>query len=674
LPFIASVGSFVFAAAVLAVAEPHVPVVILGLAYILGIVVIAHFWGIAFSVPMSVASVVALDWYAIPPTHSFAVPSLENAAALAAYIVTGVLLGQVAAHARSRADVSELARSALADEQAALRRVATLVARQPPPRAVFAAVAEEVGRLLDTDFTGMLRYETDGQATVVAIWSRSGFPVSVGTRVTLEGENIAASVLRTQRPARIENFDEATGAVADLLRGLGVRSAAGSPIVVEGRLWGVMIAASTQQTRLPATTTSRIGEFTELVETAISNAETKAELTASRSRLVATGAELARLAEEQSALRRVATMVARATSLANVVESVSEEVGRLIPADTAAVGRYESDGTGTVLGGWSNAGAHNSPVDTLFNLEHAPMSTRVFATALPGRIDSYEGVGGEIAAEARQAGWRSAVATPITVEGRLWGFLSVASKSDGPFPADTEERLAKFTGLLATAIANAEIRAELVASRARIAAAADETRKRIERDLHDGTQQRLVSVGLELRAARMTVPAQLTELDCALSRVSDGLKGVFDELREISHGIHPPSLSEGGLKSALKALRRGSAVPVELDLHAERRLPERIEVATYYVVSEALSNVAKHAKASVVNVELDTRGTMLNLAIRDDGIGGADISHGSGLVGLRDRVEAVGGTLQIASPAGSGTTLLIEIPLEDHNSAGKPAP
>jgi signal transduction histidine kinase len=208
-----------------------------------------------------------------------------------------------------------------------------------------------------------------------------------------------------------------------------------------------------------------------------------------------------------------------------------------------------------------------------------------------------------------------------------------------------------------------------MASRARVVAAADETRRRIERDLHDGIQQRLVSLGLELRAVQTTVPPQLGELADALSRVVEGLATVSDELREISRGIHPAVLSEGGLRSALNALGRRSAVPVELELHAERRLPERVEVATYYVVSEALTNAARHARASVVSVELDAHDAILQLEIHDDGIGGADPRQGSGLVGLSDRIEALGGTFQVNSPVGDGTTLLIEVPLEGWRSA-----
>jgi signal transduction histidine kinase len=235
---------------------------------------------------------------------------------------------------------------------------------------------------------------------------------------------------------------------------------------------------------------------------------------------------------------------------------------------------------------------------------------------------------------------------------------------NAPFARDTESRLTEFTELVATAIANAENRTELMASRARIVAAADETRRRIERDLHDGIQQRLVSLVLELRAAQATVPSGLDELEGELSSVAKGLASASDELREIARGIHPAILSEGGLVPALRALCRRSPVPVALDLRAERRLPQRVEVAAYYVVSEALTNAAKHAGAHVVHVELDTRDTVVRLEIRDDGVGGADPRLGSGLIGLSDRVDAVGGRLDVRSPAGSGTTLLIEVPVD----------
>jgi signal transduction histidine kinase len=292
------------------------------------------------------------------------------------------------------------------------------------------------------------------------------------------------------------------------------------------------------------------------------------------------------------------------------------------------------------------------------------VASAVWRTGQPVRIDTYDGVAGPIAAFVRdELGAVSTLGSPIVVEGQLWGALFVHSRERQPFRPDVESRLTGFTELVATAIANAESRGELMASRARIVAAADETRRRIERDLHDGIQQRLVTLTLELRAAQATMPPQLDELEGELSHVADGLATASDELREIARGIHPAILSEGGLVPALRALCRRSAVPVALDLRAERRLPAHVEVAAYYVVSEALTNAAKHARASVVQVELDTPDSILRLAIRDDGVGGANPGLGSGLVGLSDRVEAVGGRLEVTSPTGSGTTLLVEVPV-----------
>jgi signal transduction histidine kinase len=238
--------------------------------------------------------------------------------------------------------------------------------------------------------------------------------------------------------------------------------------------------------------------------------------------------------------------------------------------------------------------------------------------------------------------------------------MGAGSTLEEPLPPDAEARLASFTELVATAIANADSRAQLMASRARIVAAADETRRRIERDLHDGTQQQLVTLMLDLRLVQAEAPP---ELKSHLSRIAEQVTDVFNQVREISHGIHPGILAEQGLTLALQALARRSAVPVELDLRAGRRLPDQVEVAAYYAVSEALANAAKHAHASVVHVELDVPDGTLRLAIRDDGIGGADPARGTGLTGLRDRIEAVGGTFDVTSPADAGTTLLIEIPV-----------
>jgi signal transduction histidine kinase len=555
---------------------------------------------------------------------------------------------------------------ALAEEQAALRRIATLVARGVPPEEVFAAVAEEVGRLLGGGLAGMARYESDDTVTVLATWAAEGehggaHPLVPGPW-PLEGGDLASMISRTGRPVRIDDYHGVPGRIAAFVRDeLGIGSSVGSPIVVEGRLWGALFLHSKQtQQPLPRDTELRLTGFTELVATAIANAQARAEV--------------GRLAEEQAALRRVATLVAREASPAEVFSAVTEELGRLLGADIAALVRLEPDDTAIVVAAWSEGEGDQVPVGTLIPLEDESVATTVLRTGRPARADSPEPASGPIAALVRQLGVTSTVGTPIVVEGRLWGGMSVSSRQPEPLPTDTESRIADFAELVATAIANAEARTALTASRARVVAAADETRRRIERDLHDGIQQRLVSLGLELRAAQATVPPQLGELEGMLSRLAEGLASMFDELRQISQGIHPAILSEGGLEPALRTLCRRSAVPVELDLDAQRRLPEPVEVATYYVVSEALTNAAKHAHASVVNVELDTHDPSLQLAIRDDGIGGADLSQGSGLVGLSDRIEALGGTLQVTSPAGNGTTLLIEVPLGGQSRAVSPEP
>jgi signal transduction histidine kinase len=479
------------------------------------------------------------------------------------------------------------------------------------------------------------------------------------TKWSLAGKNIGTLACQTGRPARIDSFADAAGPLGDVGREYGVGAGVGTPVIVEGRLWGVMATYSPLGQPLPADTEARLGVFTELVATAIANAESRAEL--------------ARLAEEQAALRRVATLVARGAPPEELFAAVAEEVGRLLAVDLVNLCRYEPDNTQTFVATWGSAGERFT-VGSRWPLGGRNLGTLVFETGGPARVDYYADASGPLSVTARGRGLRSAVATPVIVEGRLWGTMGAGSILEQPLPPDTEARLASFTELVAMAIANADSRAALAASRARIVAAADETSRRIERDLHDGTQQRLVSLGLELRAVQAKVPPQLGELQGALSHIAEELASVFDELRKISHGIHPAILSQGGLKPALRALRRRSAVPVELDLHAERRLPEPVEVATYYVVSEALTNAAKHAHASVVNVELDTRDGILRLAIRDDGIGGADPGQGSGLLGLSDRIEALGGTLEVTSPAGKGTTLLIEVPLEDHSSAVSPEP
>jgi signal transduction histidine kinase len=255
------------------------------------------------------------------------------------------------------------------------------------------------------------------------------------------------------------------------------------------------------------------------------------------------------------------------------------------------------------------------------------------------------------------------VASPIFVDGRLWGTVTV-SRRDEPLPLDAEERLEKFTELVATAIANTENRSELAASRRRIVTASDETRRRIERDLHDGAQQRLVSIALGLRDTGLDVPEELKDLRRRLDWASDEVDGVIDDLRELARGIHPSILLERGLGPALRTLALRSSLPVELDLGPDARFPQPIEIGAYYIVSEALTNAAKHASATRVRVALEQANGSVRLTIGDDGIGGADTTRGSGLIGLRDRVEALGGSIDVESAPGSGTSLAVTLPLD----------
>jgi signal transduction histidine kinase len=288
----------------------------------------------------------------------------------------------------------------------------------------------------------------------------------------------------------------------------------------------------------------------------------------------------------------------------------------------------------------------------------------ILETGRPGRVDSYSELP-ELAAAALDLGWRSSVGAPVIVEGDLWGIVVVASTTERPLPHDTEGRLAKFTELMATAIANAESRTALEASRARIVATADATRRRIERDLHDGAQQQLLSLALEVRAAQAGAPPELREHRAELAHVAEGLTVVLDGLREIALGIHPAILAEGGLGPALKTLAHRSPIPVGLDVRVDGRLPEPVEVAAYYVVSEALTNAAKHARAATARVEVEVRDRLLRVAVGDDGLGGADPALGSGLLGLKDRAEAIGGTISLESAPGAGTSLFVELPLDD---------
>ena len=553
------------------------------------------------------------------------------------------LVATAIANAQARTELREFG-----EEQAALRRVATLVAGGASPEEVFGAVAEEVARLLGTVQANMLRYDPDNVATIVAVHGRVGdaAAVAVGDRYQLGGQNATTLVFETGRPARIDGYSGAWGAVG---RAAGYRSSVGVPISVEGRLWGVIGVASTRDEPLPADIEARLAGFTELVATAVANAQARVELRG--------------FAEEQAALRRVATLVARGAPPEEVFGAVAEEASRLLGTDFTVMSRYDPDGAATVVGVWARSGtARVGPVGLRMKSGGRNVHTLVFQTGRPERIDDYANATGEGADAARDWGFRSAVGVPISVQGRLWGVMSVASTREEPLSADTTGRLAAFTELIVTALVNAEAQDALNASRARIVAAADRTRRRIERNLHDGAQQRLVSLALHLRETQEAAPGA-GELAARLEGAVTEVTEVLEELREIARGIHPAILTEGGLRPALRALARRSAVPVSLDINVPERLPEPVEIAAYYAVSEALANTAKHAHASAATVEVAARDGGLRVCVRDDGRGGADFAGGSGLAGIRDRMEALGGRIWLQSPPGAGTAVHIVIPL-----------
>ncbi|MCW2760872.1 MAG: Histidine kinase [Marmoricola sp.] len=373
------------------------------------------------------------------------------------------------------------------------------------------------------------------------------------------------------------------------------------------------------------------------------------------SSLERSGDEVSSLLAEQAALRRVATLVAEGVNAAEIFSAVTAEAGGLLGADQGAIVRFEPDDSTIIV-----VGVGEDPEEVAVGMRWEPdeslATTAVLRTGHAARKDvgDWEGEAGPVPVRMRSMGVRSNVACPIVVEGHLWGAMVVSTKRE-PLPLDTEERLENFTELVATAISNAESRAELTASRARIVAAGDEARRRIERDLHDGAQQRLVSFGLRLRTEQRGED---------LSWAADELDKVLHELHEISRGIHPALLADGGLGQALRALARRSAIPVELDVQTDMRFAEAIELAAYYVVSEALTNAVKHAEVSVVRVAAEERDDILHLWIRDDGTGGADPRRGSGLIGLKDRVEALGGRISVVSPLGEGTTLHVQLPAD----------
>ena len=544
------------------------------------------------------------------------------------------LLATAIANSQAQAEVARLA-----DEQAALRRVATLVAKGTPADALFSAVCHEVEALVGADGSAVLRFETDGTVTVMGIHAGGH---SVGARPELDPDYVVAEVHRTGRAARFDTDDPAAPGLPEIVRAERIHSGLASPIVVEGELWGAITIGS-REGPLPAGTERRLADFTELVATAIANTLARQQVTA--------------LADEQAALRRVATLVARERPEGEVLAVVAEEVTRLFGGHATHINRYEPDGTATSLAALGSA----TPIGTRITLEDDGTTTRVYRTGRPARIDAYSQVGGWFADQAQRSGIESVVAVPIVVDGHLWGVVATGSREPGGLPADCESRLAEFAELVATAISNLHARAELAASRARIAAAADEERRRVVRDLHDGAQQRLVHTVITLKLAQQALAKGAENAPALVQEALAHAEQATGEVRELAHGILPSVLTHGGLRAGIDALGSRTPVPVEIDVSVER-LPAPVEATAYFVVAEALTNVAKHASAGHAEVLARIEDGMLRVEVRDDGLGGAS-PDGSGLVGLADRLAVLDGRLEVDSPPGAGTRLTAAIPL-----------
>ncbi|WP_185792713.1 GAF domain-containing sensor histidine kinase [Actinoallomurus bryophytorum] len=373
--------------------------------------------------------------------------------------------------------------------------------------------------------------------------------------------------------------------------------------------------------------------------------------------------EVRQLAEERGALQYVATLVARGSSPSVIFNAAASALGSLIRADYTAINRCEIDQTMSIVTLWRAAGTPDIGVP--FGGRWSPGEDTPSAEALRSHRPARRAtaiIGGDIGGWHRERSIGHIVACPVIVDDRLWGTMSALYLGSGPPPDDTEERMGKFLELLNCAITQAETRGELIASRARLVDSADAARRSIERDLHDGVQQHLISLALQMRETEARVPPEQQELRQRLADTAEGLSDTLDELQGISTGLQPPVLTRDGLDAALEALVSRFPGPVGLHIDVDGRLPEELEVAIYYVASEALTNALKHAYATNVRIDLDQEDSKVRLSVRDDGVGGADAARGTGLTGLKDRVEALGGTIRITSPVAGGTTLLATIP------------
>jgi signal transduction histidine kinase len=525
----------------------------------------------------------------------------------------------------------------LAEEQRALRTVAELVARGVPPEEVFAAVAAQASGLLQGVAMTLTRFEGDGRLVVVA---SHGGPASVGRRIAFQPDTLPDRVLRGARVARVDDYRRERD--ADLAVQFGLRAAVAVPIVVAGDMWGML--TGTSGTALPIGTEHRLQEFADVVATALANVQARAEVQA--------------LAEEQAALRRLAELAAREAPVRKVLDALAHEASWLAGVDFGMVLRFEPDGSTQIE---ALAGAPESfAVGMRAPATGDGSAWRVWRTGRATRADDLGSMSGQWPRMAHRSGFTSSAAAPMRIDESLWGALVVVARH-GPLPHGMEDHLSNFSELAGTVIAAAENKARLRASRARVVATADETRRRLRRDVHDSAQQRLVHAIVTLKLARDAIaggrdPAEL--VDEALRNAERANR----DLRDVIRGILPAALTRGGLAAGLESLVDDVAVPVGLHVTAPRLAPA-LETTAYFVVAEALTNVVKHAGASHAVVDVRLEGDTLVLDVRDDGLGGADATRGTGLTGLLDRVEAGDGTLTVSSPVGVGTTVHVELPL-----------
>ena len=511
----------------------------------------------------------------------------------------------------------------------------------------------------------MIRYETDGTATLLANEGTTGPHVRVGERwAGYPQAGLTAAVRRTGQAARVDDYRDIPGGEPYLREGL--RSAVALPIHVNGRLWGA-IAVGSGEGPLPDGTEHRMTEFTDLVATAVANAQNRAALEASRD-------ELSRLLAEQAALRRVATLVARGTDPGEVFSAVAEEVRRLVDADSAGIGSYEPDGTAVVISGAGDEDLVAWPAGRRLELRDYLAPAVVWRTRRPARVERErveQGVGPGRRRPARaghpvgggQPDRRRR--PPVGHGGRADEAGAVSFRHRGPDGG--LHRAGRDGGRERPEPGGAGRLAGPHRRRHRRDPAADRAGPARRDPAAAGLARPGAAPGPGHGAAGL---AGLAGLETEIGRVAGQLDEAVEDLREIARGIHPAILSEGGLGPALRTLARRAAIAVELDVPAIGRLPEPVEVAAYYAVSEALTNATRHAHASVAGVSAEVSGGALRVCVRDDGTGGADPLGGSGLVGLKDRIEALGGTFAIHSPADAGTTVSCELPVV--TGAGQP--